>query len=61
MVMRVKVPPDFVAGDADEGYGSIADVFRRVTFENSRAGDFQPIGIFRFSNIRPRNLKIEIA
>jgi CubicO group peptidase (beta-lactamase class C family) len=29
MVMKVKVSPDTIAGDADEGYGKIADVFRR--------------------------------
>jgi CubicO group peptidase (beta-lactamase class C family) len=29
MVMRVRVPPDFIAGDTDQGYGKIADVFRR--------------------------------
>jgi CubicO group peptidase (beta-lactamase class C family) len=29
MVLRVKVPPDLMAGDVDEGYGKVADVFRR--------------------------------
>jgi CubicO group peptidase (beta-lactamase class C family) len=29
MVMRVKVSPDAIAGDADEGYGKLADTFRR--------------------------------
>ena len=29
MVMRVKVSPDSIAGDVDEGYGKLADVFRR--------------------------------
>ncbi len=29
MVLRVKVSPELVAGDVDEGYGKLADVFRR--------------------------------
>ena len=29
MVLKVKVSPELVAGDVDEGYGKIADVFRR--------------------------------
>lgn len=29
MVLRVTVPPDRMAGDVDEGYGKVADVFRR--------------------------------
>ncbi|MGN6335102.1 serine hydrolase domain-containing protein [Mycobacterium sp.] len=29
MVMKVKVSPDTIAGDVDEGYGKLADVFRR--------------------------------
>ncbi|MDT5151103.1 MAG: hypothetical protein QOI01_2836, partial [Mycobacterium sp.] len=29
MVMNVKVSPDLIAGDVDEGYGKLADVFRR--------------------------------
>ncbi len=29
MVLRVKVSPELVAGDVDEGYGKVADVFRR--------------------------------
>jgi CubicO group peptidase (beta-lactamase class C family) len=29
MVMKVKVPPDLIGGDVDEGYGKLADVFRR--------------------------------
>jgi CubicO group peptidase (beta-lactamase class C family) len=29
MVMKVKVSPDLIAGDVDEGYGKLADVFRR--------------------------------
>jgi CubicO group peptidase (beta-lactamase class C family) len=29
MVLRVKVSPKLVAGDVDEGYGKLADVFRR--------------------------------
>ncbi len=29
MVLRVKVAPELVGGDVDEGYGKLADVFRR--------------------------------
>src|SRR6185312_10585919 len=29
MVMKVKVSPDSIGGDVDEGYGKLADVFRR--------------------------------
>ena len=29
MVLKVKVSPDLIAGDVDEGYGKVADVFRR--------------------------------
>src|SRR6476659_4419445 len=29
MVMRVKVSPDSIGGDVDEGYGKLVDVFRR--------------------------------
>ncbi|HME46566.1 serine hydrolase domain-containing protein [Mycobacterium sp.] len=29
MVLRVKVSPDLIAGEVDEGYGKVADVFRR--------------------------------
>jgi CubicO group peptidase (beta-lactamase class C family) len=29
MVMKVNVPPDLFGGDVDEGYGKLADVFRR--------------------------------
>src|SRR5436305_14120885 len=29
MAQRVKVSPDLIGGDVDEGYGKIADVFRR--------------------------------
>lgn len=29
MVLRVKVPPDLIGGDADQGYGKLVDVFRR--------------------------------
>ena len=28
MVLRIKVSPDLIAGDVDEGYGKVADVFR---------------------------------
>jgi CubicO group peptidase (beta-lactamase class C family) len=29
MVLSVKVSPDLIAGGVDEGYGKVADVFRR--------------------------------
>jgi CubicO group peptidase (beta-lactamase class C family) len=29
MVLKVKVSPDLIGGDVDEGYGKVADVFRR--------------------------------
>ena len=29
MVLKVEVSPDLIAGDVDEGYGKVADVFRR--------------------------------
>jgi hypothetical protein len=28
MVLRVRVSPGLIAGDVDEGYGKLADVFR---------------------------------
>lgn len=35
MVLKVKVPPDLVHGDVDEGYGKVADAFR-ANFANGR-------------------------
>src|SRR6266404_8828098 len=29
MVQKLKISPDLIAGDVDEGYGKLADVFRR--------------------------------
>ncbi len=29
MVLKVEVPPDLMAGDVEDGYGKVADVFRR--------------------------------
>jgi CubicO group peptidase (beta-lactamase class C family) len=29
VVLRVEVPPELVCGDVDEGYGAVADAFRR--------------------------------
>ena len=29
MVLKVEVPPDLVHGDVDEGFGTVADAFRR--------------------------------
>ena len=38
MVFKVNVPPDLVRGDADEGYGPVADVFRRNFAERGELG-----------------------
>ena len=38
MVLRVAVPPDLVAGYADEGYGKVADVFRRNMVSGQEVG-----------------------
>ena len=38
MVKRVKVPQNLIAGDADEGYGQIADVFRRTMTSGQEIG-----------------------
>src|SRR4029077_12840128 len=35
MAQRIKIPPDLMAGDVDEGYGAVADAFRR----NLSSGD----------------------
>ncbi|MCV7428386.1 hypothetical protein [Mycobacterium montefiorense] len=29
MAQKVQIPPDLVGGDVDEGYGKVADAFRR--------------------------------
>ncbi len=29
MFLKVKVPPDLIGGGVDEGFGKVADVFRR--------------------------------
>ena len=38
MVMRVKVSPGTIAGDVDEGYGKLADVFRRNMISGQEIG-----------------------
>ena len=38
MVLRVKVSPDLVGGDVDEGYGRVADVFRRTMASGREVG-----------------------
>jgi len=38
MVLRVDVPPDLVAGEVDEGYGPVADAFRRNFAERGEIG-----------------------
>lgn len=38
MALRVRVPPDLVGGDVDEGYGRVADAFRRNFAERGEIG-----------------------
>ena len=38
MVLKVDVPADAVSGDADEGYGAVADAFRRNFAERGEIG-----------------------
>lgn len=38
MVLKVDVSPDLVHGDVDEGYGAVADVFRRNFAERGEIG-----------------------
>ena len=38
MVLKVKVSPDLISGDVDEGYGKVADVFRRVMTSGQEVG-----------------------
>ncbi len=38
MVLKVRVPPDAVCGDVDEGYGPVADAFRRNFAERGEVG-----------------------
>jgi len=38
MVLNVKVSPDLIAGDVDEGYGKVADVFRRNLTSGQEVG-----------------------
>jgi CubicO group peptidase (beta-lactamase class C family) len=38
MVPRVKVSPDLIGGDVDEGYGKVADVFRRNLSSGKEVG-----------------------
>ncbi|WP_238010472.1 serine hydrolase domain-containing protein [Dactylosporangium sp. AC04546] len=38
MVFKVDVPPELVQGDADEGYGPVADAFRRNFAERGEVG-----------------------
>jgi hypothetical protein len=37
-VLKVKVSPDLIAGDVDEGYGKVADVFRRNLTSGQEVG-----------------------
>ncbi len=38
MVLKVDVPADLIAGDVDEGYGAVADAFRRNFAERGEIG-----------------------
>lgn len=38
MVLKVDVPPELVCGEVDEGYGPVADVFRRNFAEHGEIG-----------------------
>jgi hypothetical protein len=38
LVLKVKVSPDLIAGDVDEGYGKVADVFRRNLISGQEVG-----------------------
>ena len=38
MVLKVSVPPELVRGDVDEGYGPVADAFRRNFAERGEVG-----------------------
>ena len=38
MVLKVRVSPDLIAGDVDEGYGKVADVFRRNLTSGQEVG-----------------------
>ena len=38
VVLKVKVSPDLIAGDVDEGYGKVADVFRRNLTSGQEVG-----------------------
>jgi hypothetical protein len=36
MVQKVQIPPDLIGGGVDEGYGKVADAFRRKPEQRSR-------------------------
>ena len=38
MVLKVKVSPDLIAGDVDEGYCKVADVYRRNLTSGQEVG-----------------------
>ncbi len=38
MVLKVKVSPDLIGGDVDEGYGKVADAFRRNMTSGQEVG-----------------------
>jgi len=45
MVPKVKVSPDLMGGDVDEGYGKVADVFRRNLSSGKEIG--AAVGVYR--------------
>ena len=42
LVFKVQVLPDLIAGDVDEGYGKVADVFRRNLTSGQEVGPLSP-------------------
>ena len=47
MVLKVRVSPDLIAGDVDEGYGKVADVFRRKMTIGQEVGPPKVISLSR--------------
>jgi hypothetical protein len=47
MVLRVKVSPGLIGGDVDEGYGKLADVFRRAMTGGQEIRANANVAVFR--------------
>jgi len=47
VVLKVRVSPDLIAGDVDEGYGKVADVFRRNMTIGQEVGPPKVISLSR--------------